>query len=184
MRYGSSWCIKNVRYKAGPWVLAKHKTSKWNQEKVRQDHGKIYYRIKSSWTPHDSTSRALCNLTGWATPPLTSSPFTSCLNPHLPRSCFASLGCRAPRFGGSSAEDSWLCWGGIPVNGKPMRVSTGLREGDGKMLCMVGPGEVSCHVAYYCKKTRNMMNVPSLRPSLGSYVNVFSGVKKASLYAM
>lgn len=59
-----------------------------------------------------------------------------------------------------------------------MGVFTGLREGDGKMLWMVGPSRVSWHVVCHCKKTRNLVNVPSLRPPLGSYIDVFSGGKK------
>lgn len=86
--------------------------------------------------------------------------------------------CVAPRFGRSSAEDGGLCWEGIPANGKSMGVFTGLREGDGKMLWMVGPSRVSWHVVCHCKKTRNLVNVPSLRPPLGSYIDVFSGGKK------
>jgi len=61
-------------------------------------------------------------------------------------------------LGSTSAEDGGLCWEGILANGRSMRVFTGLREDDGKMLWMVGPGGVSWHVACPCKKTRNLVD--------------------------
>lgn len=67
---------------------------------------------------------------------------------------------------------------GSRTTGHPMGVFTGLRGADGKMLWMVAPGRVSWHVACHCKKTRNMVNIPSLRSTLDSYIDVFHGGTK------